>query len=232
MDSLPDLIKESAEPLPNIDDPEFATKFDKFATADIILIGDGSHGTSEFYRARAAITQRLIEKHGFRIVAVEADWPDCRQIDRYVCGQRLKGGRHPLDGFTRFPLWMWRNEEVASFIKWLKKHNANVDEEGQAHFYGLDLYSMGSSIRAVIDYLDSADPETAKIARERYGCLLPWVEDPSRYGRASLTAGYALCEKKVVSMLVDLLRKRGDLAKDDGDSFFDGTILATKLRTL
>ncbi|KAH7676115.1 hypothetical protein AAVH_39116, partial [Aphelenchoides avenae] len=224
MDTLPELVKSHVEELPNIDDPDFAKYFDRFADAKVVLIGDGSHGTSEFYRARCEITKRLIEQHGFKIVAVEADWPDARQLDKYVKNADFKGDA--FSKFKRFPLWMWRNEEVEEFIEWLRKYNQRVSRREQIGFYGLDLYSMGTSIRAVIDYLEREDKETAKVARQRYGCLQPWVEDPARYGLAAMTKGYAPCEKKVVEMLVDLLKKRGELAKNDNDDFFDAEMNA------
>src|SRR5690348_2524442 len=177
LDTLPRLIADAAEPLPHIDDPRFGSFFDRYGDARVVLLGEASHGTSEFYRARAAITRRLIEAHGFTIVAVEADWPDAAALNRYVRG-RPAAGDEPI--FQRFPTWMWRNRDVARFIDWLRDHNEGRPAAEQAGFYGLDLYSLDSSIRAVIDYLDRVDPETAQVARHRYGCLMPWSKEPAQ----------------------------------------------------
>ncbi|HYD99225.1 MAG TPA: erythromycin esterase family protein [Alphaproteobacteria bacterium] len=200
-------IRDSAEPLPAIEEADFAAFIDRFADRRVVLLGEATHGTSEFYRARAQITRRLIERHGFSVVAVEADWPDAAQIDRYVRHRDGPGAAEPA--FTRFPTWMWRNAEVQDFAHWLRGWNAGLGEvDRRAGFYGLDLYSLAGSMRAVLDYLDQADPETARVARERYGCLTPWQKDPATYGRAALNRGYAPCEEKVVAMLRDLLGRR------------------------
>src|ERR687892_743870 len=148
---LSTLIASCAEPLPDIDDPAFGRLFDRFADARVVMLGEASHGTSEFYKARAAITRRLIEKHGFTIVAVEADWPDAAAIDRYV-RHRGKGEGEDV-AFQRFPTWMWRNTDVDDFARWMRRHNQDRAYEKMAGFYGLDLYNLSSSMRAVIDFL-------------------------------------------------------------------------------
>src|SRR5215213_5799135 len=154
------LIARSAESLPEIDDPAFGAMFDRFGEARVVLLGEASHGTSEFYRARAAISRRLIERHGFNIVAVEADWPDAASLDRYVRHRPRREGEEAA--FQRFPTWMWRNTDVEAFVGWLRRHNEGRAHEAMAGFYGLDLYNLGASIRAVIDFLDHADPEAAR----------------------------------------------------------------------
>lgn len=212
-------IRSAAEPLPEIDSDDFAPFFDRFADRRIVLLGEASHGTSEFYRARAAITRRLIEQHGFSIVAVEADWPDAAMIDRHVRHRPpVEGGAAP---FQRFPTWMWRNTEFLAFVDWLRSHNAGLADADQTRFYGLDIYGLSESIAAVLRYLDSVDPAAARIARERYACLGPWQKDPAVYGRAALNAGYARCEALVVAQLGDLLKKRLDYSCEDGERFFD-----------
>ena len=217
--AAPTLIAEAAERLPDIDDPTFGEMFDRFGDAKVVLLGEASHGTSEFYRARAAITRRLIERHGFTIVAVEADWPDAATIDRQVRGQPpLKGTEPP---FRRFPTWMWRNTEVKAFTDWLTTYNKGRDPDAQAGFYGLDLYNLSGSIEAVIGYLDKADPAAADVARERYGCLTPWASDPAVYGRISSRSGFALCEDAVVRMLRELLDRKIEYTRQDGASFLD-----------
>ncbi|MDT9598382.1 protein-L-isoaspartate(D-aspartate) O-methyltransferase [Sphingosinicella rhizophila] len=217
--TLPDLLRSAAEPLPEIDDPAFGEMFDRFADARLVLLGEASHGTSEFYRARAAISKRLIDRHGFQIVAVEADWPDAATIDRYVRHRPRREGEEAA--FRRFPTWMWRNTDVDAFIRWLKRRNEGCDPAAMTGFYGLDLYNLSGSMRAVIDYLEDVDPEAAKIARERYGCLAPWGRDPQAYGRMAITQGYARCERPVVEMLTELLRKRMEYVAADGDAWLD-----------
>ncbi|MFV0624357.1 protein-L-isoaspartate(D-aspartate) O-methyltransferase [Sphingomonas sp. ac-8] len=218
--SLPEMIAEAAEPLPAFDDPAFGRLFDRFADRRVVLLGEASHGTAEFYRARAAITRHLVEHHGFTIVAVEADWPDAAAIDRYV---RHRPGREAAEPpFQRFPEWMWRNTEVAALVAWMRGHNDGIaDPDRRAGFYGLDIYNMRGSIAAVLDYLDRVDPEAAQVARERYGCLTPWQRDPATYGRSALRRGYAECEEAVIAQCRALLARKLDYAREDGDSFLD-----------
>jgi protein-L-isoaspartate(D-aspartate) O-methyltransferase len=218
--TLPEMIANAAEPLPPIDDPAFGRLFDRFADRRVVLLGEASHGTSEFYRARASITRRLIEAHGFTIVAVEADWPDAAAVDRHVRHRPARDRAEPP--FQRFPTWMWRNTDVAALVDWLRGHNGSVPEpDRRAGFYGLDLYNVSGSIAAVLEYLDEVDPEAAAAARERYGCLTPWQKEPSTYGRAVLTAGYRKCEQAVIDQCRDLLRRRLDYAARDGEGFLD-----------
>ena len=218
--TLPEMIADAAEPLPPLDDPAFAELFDRWADRRVVLLGEASHGTAEFYRARAAITRRLVERHRFGIVAVEADWPDAAAVDRHVRLREGDGqGERP---FQRFPTWMWRNTDVAALIDWLRDHNAAIpDMAARAGFYGLDIYNMRGSIAAVLDYLDRVDPEAAAVARERYGCLTPWQKEPATYGRAALSRGYAACEAAVIAQCRELLGRRLDYAAGDGDSFLD-----------
>ena len=212
-------VAASAEPLPPIEEPAFGALADRLADATVVLLGEATHGTSEFYRARAALTKRLIEAHGFDMVCVEADWPDAAAIDRHVRG--LDGRRPGETPFARFPTWMWRNAETRDFVDWLRARNEPLPQAERAGFHGLDLYSLGASIRAVLDYLDRTDAEAAAAARERYGCLDPWQQDPATYGRAALRPGFRTCEGAVVGMLQDLLAKRVALARQDGEAFLD-----------
>lgn len=211
--TLAECIAEAAEPLPDPDeDAHFAEWFDRFADRRVVLLGEASHGTHEFYAARAAITRRFVERHGFTIVAVEADWPDAAAIDRYV---RHRPPRPEAPGaFQRFPTWMWRNTVIDRLAHELRAINAERPPEQMAGFYGLDIYNMSGSIEAVLAYLDEHDPESAQVARQRYGCLTPWQAEPEIYGRAALSRGYAECEQAVVEQCRDLL-ERG-LGTDEG----------------
>ncbi|WP_296676833.1 erythromycin esterase family protein [Novosphingobium sp.] len=212
-------LRAAAELLPNPDDPGFGKFFDRFGDARIVLLGEATHGTHEFYTARAAITRRLIEQHGFSIVAVEGDWPDIARIDDYV----RHNAPRPRKGqaFVRFPTWMWRNEEVLAFADWLNGWNAALPGAERVSIRGLDVYSLGESIHAVTAYLDTHDLRAAALARERYGCLLPWQDDPQTYGRAVEFGELAGCEAAVVAQLGALLEKRMQWIADDGETFFD-----------
>jgi erythromycin esterase-like protein len=226
--SVSALIARGAEPFGAIDDPAFAGLFDRFAHARVILLGEASHGTSEFYRARAAITRRLVEAHGFSIVAVEADWPDAAAIDRHVRHRRPRPDL--ASAFTRFPTWMWRNTDVEAFVSWLRGRNGGLPAGERAGFYGLDLYNLSASMRAVIDYLDGVDPEAAKVARQRYGCLEPWREEPQRYGARTMHEGYGRCEAGVVAMLRDICERQPAYEREDGEAFLEASQNARLVR--
>ncbi|MBV8767779.1 MAG: erythromycin esterase family protein [Hyphomicrobiales bacterium] len=208
--------------------PEFGVLFRCFGKARVVLLGEASHGTSEFYQARAAISRELIEHHGFTIVAVEADWPDAARIDRYVRHMDAKPDR--ADAFTRFPTWMWRNAEFANFVDWIRAHNEKLGPKERVSFHGLDIYSLGTSIGAVLDYLDRIDPQAARTARRRYGCLTPWQAAPVTYGRAVLLGEQEACEQEAVAQLTDLLEHRLKYIVDDDEGFFDAAQNARVVR--
>jgi erythromycin esterase-like protein len=219
LERAPELIRASAERLPELDDDAFGAMFDRFGDARVVLLGEASHGTSEFYRARAQISKRLIERHGFTIVAVEADWPDAATIDRYVRHRQPRDGEDAA--FERFPIWMWRNTDVEDFIRWMRGYNDGRAYQEMAGFYGLDLYNLSSSMRAVIDFLDKEDQEAARVARERYGCLEPWADNPAAYGRHALVEGYARCEVGVIQMLKELRDGRMKCLSEECDEWLD-----------
>lgn len=206
------------EHLPAPEHESFGGYFDRFGDAKVVLLGEATHGTSEFYRARAAITQHLIKRHGFSIVAVEADWPDAASIDRIVRDRPALALPEPP--FTRFPTWMWRNLEMREFITRLREHNQSVSASKRVEFRGLDVYSLRSSIAAVLAYLDRVDPNGAKSARQRYGCLTPWQSDPSSYGVIGLAGGDS-CENEVTAQLTELLHHRLEYTQRDGEDYFD-----------
>jgi erythromycin esterase-like protein len=192
--------------------------------ARFVLLGEATHGTHEFYRERARITQRLIAEKGFTAVAVEADWPDAYSVNRYVRGLNVDGNsERALSGFQRFPTWMWRNKDVVDFIDWLRNYNDSLTaDRSKAGFYGLDLYSLYTSIDEVLRYLEGIDPEAAHRAKDRYSCFGHYDQDNERYG---YTAGLGLsqaCENQVIAQLRDLrlhakeYKEQDDqLAKDD-----------------
>lgn len=199
-------IRNMLEPLPEIDSPAFAEAFDRFADARVVMLGEASHGTSEFYRARAAITLRLVQQHGFTIVGLEADWPDAAALDRIVRDRTVPPSEEKP--FQRFPGWMWRNTEFDAFVQRLRMHNAALPMADRAGIYGLDLYNLHGSMHAVIDFLEERDPSLAGEARQRYACLAPFSRDPARYGAFVKSAGYALCQDSAVAVLRELLERQ------------------------
>ncbi len=214
------VLHHAAEPLPDpADAAQFGAAFDRYGDARVVLLGEATHGSSEFYRARAAITRRLVEEHGFTIVAVEADWPDAARIDDYARHRAPRPRRG--DVFARFPTWMWRNREVLEFADWMRGFNEGQEETRQVSFHGLDVYSLDESIHAVLDYLDRIDPQAAAAARARYGCLTPWQDDPARYGHAVVRGGRDSCEDAAVEQLRALLDRRLKQLQADGERWFD-----------
>ncbi len=189
----------------------------------LVLLGEASHGTHEFYRERALITRRLIEEKGFTGVAVEADWPDAYRVNRYVRGAREdRDAEEALRGFQRFPTWMWRNAEVLDFVGWLRAHNEGRDPADAVGFYGLDLYSLYASIEAVVAYLERIDPPAAARARERYACFEQFGGAGHEYGRWASLGISEPCRRGVTDQLLDLhrnsvayLRRDGLAAEDD-----------------
>ncbi|MDB5293739.1 MAG: hypothetical protein JWL69_4980 [Phycisphaerales bacterium] len=183
-----------------------------------VLIGEASHGTHEFYRIRAELTKRLIREKGFHGVAVEADWPDAYRVNRYVRGFGDDGdATESLAGFQRFPQWMWRNADVLDFVGWLREFNDERQEENQkVGFYGMDLYSLHASIRAVIDFLDKVDHAAASRARYRYSCFDHFGEDPQAYGYAAAFDLDSSCQQQAIQQLVELRQRAAEIVRGDG----------------
>ena len=218
-EKLVNRIAGAAEPFGSIDTVDLVPLLERVGDARLVLLGEATHGTSEFYRMRERISRELIVKKGFRFIAIEGDWPDAARVDHYV--RHLEYPPSEWTAFARFPTWMWRNNEVRDFVNWLREHNAGAKHEARVAFHGLDLYSLYVSIRSVLNYLDQVDPEAAKVARQRYGCLTPWQGDPATYGHAALTGSYRTCEPHVVRALKELLEKRVAYTEHDGERFFD-----------
>lgn len=218
-------IRAQARPLTGASD-DLDGLLEVIGDASIVLLGEASHGTHEFYRQRAQITKRLILEKGFNAVAAEADWPDAYRVNRFVRG----GSADPdsvdaLAGFERFPSWMWRNADVLDFIGWLRNHNENVYSiEHQVGFYGLDLYSLHKSMNEVIDYLERRDPKEAAKARILYGCIDRFGRDPQNYGLLAGAGVSDTCRAEVIQQLVDLRAKEAEYLTNNGrdaaDEFF------------
>src|SRR5437588_1357453 len=194
--------------------------------ARFCLLGEATHGTHEFYRERAEISKRLIKEKGFTAIAVEADWPDAFRVNRYVRGLGDdRSGDQALSGFKRFPTWMWRNTVVLDFVEWLREYNSSLHiNAAKLGFYGLDLYSLYTSIEAVLGYLNKIDPAAAKRARYRYSCFEHFAEDTQAYGYAANFGLTESCERDVIEQLIELRRQAEDYASRDGrvaqDEFF------------
>lgn len=184
----------------------------------VVLLGEASHGTHEFYRVRAEITKQLIRHHGFRAIAVEADWPDAWRVNRYVQGRGDdEDAEQALGGFRRFPQWMWRNADVLDLVGWLRAHNETVEPAGmRVGFYGLDLYSLHSSMAAVVEYLRQVDPEAAARASRRYACFDHFGGDPQEYGYSTSLGLAPTCEREVLAQLVELRAAAAEYARRDG----------------
>ena len=202
----------------------------------LVLIGEASHGTHDFYRERARITRRLIDECGFSAVAIEADWPDAYRVNRYVMGLSDDGDANTaLSDFRRFPAWMWRNRDVLAFVEWLRARNdAHFNAVTKARFYGLDLYSLRASIEAVVDYLDRVDPDEATRARARYSCFDHVGAEGQAYGYALAHLGAIPCENEVVTQLIELRRRAESYLRRDGwvadDEFFFAEQIARLVR--
>ena len=220
-----DKLRRAARPLTGAT-TDYDVLLELIGDARLVLIGEASHGTHEFYRERARITKRLIEEKGFTAVAVEADWPDAYRVNRYVRGTgEDEESVEALAGFERFPTWMWRNADVLDFVGWLREYNDAVAPNARkTGFYGLDLYSLYSSIEAVVQYLEKVDPDAARRARYRYACFEQFGEDSQSYGYAANFDLTESCEHEVIGQLLELQRRAADYAQRDGlvaaDEFF------------
>lgn len=213
--ALPELIYDSSEHFSDIDSANLDGLLQRIADARLVLLGEASHGTAEFYDMRARITRELIENKGFNIVALEADWPDASSIDYFIRGTDNRPAFR-IEPFSGYPSWMWANHSVLGFIRWLKAYNQrfNTPEDAVA-LYGLDLYNLYSSIEAVLAYLYRIDPKAAEAANWSYGCLKPWANDPSLYSRAMQTGRHPGCEHEVKTVL-QALRKNHAFYKQAG----------------
>ena len=211
------LVRLDARPLTGADNDydELVAMIDG---ASVVLLGESTHGTHEFYQQRALITKRLIREKGFNAVAVEADWPDAYRVNRFVHGEGDDPDpEHALLGFQRFPEWMWRNADVLDFVGWLRDHNADVaTRERQVGFFGLDLYSLHKSMDEVIRYLEKIDPEEAANAKRRYGCMHRHGPDPQDYGLLVGSGMSEGCREAVLRQLVSLRGKELDYLKRGG----------------
>lgn len=224
-------VRAAALPL-EAGDGEFDELLRRLGDARVVLLGEASHGTHEFYAARARITRRLIAERGFDAVAIEGDWPDAWRVNRFVRGTGNDAtAADALAGFRRFPTWMWRNTVVVDFVHWLRGWNAGRPAARRCGFYGLDLYSLNASMAAVLGYLDQAHPELALQVRARYDCFQAFGGDSQAYGFMTGLGSASSCEEGVVETLLDLQRRRVPAGQDgDAEAAFDAEQNAVLVR--
>jgi erythromycin esterase-like protein len=218
---LLDGVRAAALPLTG-EASDFDALLESIGEARFVLLGEATHGTHEFYQARALLTRRLISERGFSAVAVEADWPDALRLNRYVHGEgEDRDAQEAAGSFERFPRWMWRNAEVMELVEWMRAHNASRGpEEPEVGFYGLDLYSLHASMREVVRYLEGVDPEAARRARERYACFDRYGVDPQAYGQATSYGFAEGCEEEVVEQLLELRERQQHDGRAEDALFF------------
>lgn len=216
---LVDRIAQVSEPFDTVDDLPLESLLKRIGDSRLVLLGEASHGTSEFYRARHCITRALIEEKGFDFVVIEGDWPDVSRIDQYV-----RHAEQPTSGwtaFSRFPNWMWRNEDVREFVDWLHEHNTSKKPHERVAMHGFDLYSLYQSIDAVVEYLDSIDPQMAAYARKRYDCLTPYKPEPSNYSNWVGSHDFIECNTPVGEVLNALLERKLKYELQGRDRFLE-----------
>jgi len=212
-----EFIRELAQPLSGAAN-DYDALLELIGNARIVLLGEASHGTHEFYFERVQITKRLIAEKNFTVLAIEADWPDAWRVHRYVRGRSNDANAsEALSGFRRFPIWMWRNTVVVEFVEWLREFNQKLSKnKTPAGFYGMDLYSLHASIDAVLNYLRKVDPDAAARARLRYSCFDHFSREPQEYGYAATVGTIESCESAVVAQLLDLQRNAAQFLSRDG----------------
>lgn len=215
-----DGLKRIARPLEDASDLD--ALIDRIGGASYVLLGEASHGTSEFYTWRAELSKRLIAEHGFSFIAVEGDWPDCYSVNRYLKGYPDAGtsAEGVLHAFERWPTWMWANREVVELAEWLRDFNRGKASEAQVGFYGLDVYSLWDSMRAVMQYLERVDPKLAAAARRAYNCFEPYAEDVQDYARATALVPTS-CEDETVAVLRELRSRAPEFKADGREGFFN-----------
>jgi len=227
-----ELVEQLARSAGSFEGPEdLDPLLDRIGDARYVLLGEASHGTSEYYLSRARLTQRLIREKGFSFIAVVGDWPDCYRVNRYVKGYADAGASavEVLGAFERWPTWMWANWEVVALAEWLRDHNTRVPEQQRVGFYGLDVYSLWESLAAILEYLERTDPDAAIAARDACRCFEPYGEDVHAYARATAFIGES-CEPEVVKLLTELRRSGPSYEADDRDAYFNAEQNALVLR--
>lgn len=194
--------------LPLHDDASLDPLLERIGAARIVMLGEASHGTHEYYTWRSRISRRLIREKGFSFIAVEGDWPDCYRLNRYLKGYTQEPhASDVLKSFNRWPTWMWANWEIAALAEWLKKHNAALDADKRIGFYGLDVYSLWESMEAVVQYLKRVDPQALHIAQKAFRCFEPYRGGDGHGYASALRLVPDLCEEEAMQMLAEIQRR-------------------------
>ena len=202
-----DAIRKRSHPLNSRDDLDPLMK--RIGDARIVMLGEASHGTHEYYTWRAQITKRLVKEKGFRFIAVEGDWPDCYRVNRFIKGYDKENttAYQVLHEFNRWPTWMWANWEIVALSEWLQKYNQDLPANKRIGFYGLDVYSLWESMESILQYLDKTDPKALQTAEEAFRCFEPYRKEEGRaYAQASMLVP-ELCENEVVDLLKEIRQK-------------------------
>ena len=220
--SLAAELRRQARPLTTASDLD--PLLERIGDARYVLLGEASHGTSEYYTWRAELSKRLIREKGFSVIAVEGDWPDCYRVNRYIRRYQDSGASATdvLHAFERWPTWMWANQEIVELVEWLRRYNdqRRVPDDRKVGFYGLDVYSLWDSMRVVVDYLERLDPQLAVGARRAYRCFEPYGEDEQEYARATYLVPTS-CEDEAVSVLRSLRQRAPEYAQDGQEAYFN-----------
>ena len=218
MSPIEETIKKFALPYENNQD--LNPIIEAIGDAKIVLLGEASHGTSEFYTLRAELSKRLIEEKGFTLISVEGDWPSTQQINRYIkgYGEEKIDARDVLKSFNRWPTWMWANEEIAEFVSWLKMYNQKSEASPNVGFYGIDVYSLWESLEEVITYLSDTNPEgiDLALAKKAFSCFEPYNRYPEHYAMSSVNISQACVDE--VSKLLTSIRAHEDNYKDEQET--------------
>jgi erythromycin esterase len=220
LDALAQGVRRIARPLATADDLD--PLIERIGDARYVLLGEASHGTSEYYTWRTEISKRLVLEKGFSFIAVEGDWPDCYRVNRYVRAFEDSGenAEAVLHAFERWPTWMWANREVVELVSWLRRHNDRVHPDRRVGFYGLDVYSLWDSMHAVVEYLERLDPALARAARRAYSCFDPYHNEPQDYARATAIVPTS-CEAEAVAVLRELRSRAPEYKQDGREAYFN-----------
>nr|WP_245671421.1 erythromycin esterase family protein [Bacillus wudalianchiensis] len=202
---LASAIKSHAIPFETNED--LSRLVDEIGEAKIVLLGEASHGTSEFYSVRAALSKRLIAEKGFSVIAVEGDWPSAQQVNRYIKGydKETKKTEDILQAFNRWPTWMWANKEIASLIEWLHAYNEKKAPEQKVGFYGIDVYSLWESMEEVLRYLSRTKSTGVDLAlaKKAFSCFEPFNRQPENYAISTLNIS-DVCVDEVSKLLASI----------------------------
>lgn len=222
-------IRKHAQPF--VKEESLKMLIDRVGDAKYVLLGEASHGTSEFYTVRAELSKRLITEKGFRFIAVEGDWPSCYTLNRYVKGYSDAGveAREALKDFNRWPAWMWANREILELVEWLRQYNEDKPDHAKVGFYGIDVYSLWESMSEIVKYLDTKDSADLELAKRAFECFEPFGRDEQSYGASASLFGEG-CEDEVIALLRQLQDKWKDVHPQDQENALSAELNALAVK--